>query len=426
MIQRKLPKKILAVVIILTIILLSLFTACSSSNPAATPAATSYSASAATPAQSTETLKIGEIVNLSMSTTAKRVADVYSELANRNGGLDIGGKKYKVEFVIYDSQGSQTTGVAALNKLIFEDKVKYIEAPFDPITDTFLPITEANKVIFLSECVSPAILSPNNHYSFSPGTIKAYSVIVPALFTQHFTNYQSYLIVAPDNMMGHLASGDAAGVHKFFGVNANIEFYPASATDLSSIGTKVKNLNPDVCMPMGGGPIQDCIAIKAIAASGWKGKFYQPSPTSAAQLSQFVTPETLDGFVNAGFAMEFDPPLNQEARDYKDLYEAKSGKWEGDLIDDPYWECLKAALQQAGSLDTDKVAAVIGNGLKFAGIDGTFQMVSRPDQKNERTVGTIYQVTLKEIKGGKPAVIASIPLDEIAQKYQSFYQSQAR
>jgi branched-chain amino acid transport system substrate-binding protein len=347
-------------------------------------------------------------------------------MVNKDGGLDIGGKKYKVEFVIYDSQGSQATGVAAVNRLIFEDKVKFIEAPFDPMADTFIPITEANKVIFLSECISPVILNPNNHYSFAPGPIACYAVAVPALFTKRFPDFKNYRIIAPDSPMGHMASDSTTGIHRYFGIDIKQEFYPASSTDLSSIGTKVKDANPEVCIPMGGGPILDSICLKAIAASGWQGVFYQPSPTTAMQLGTLLNVDVLKRFYNCGVAMEFDPPLNEEAKVFKGLYEAKYGKWQGDFLADSYWECLKAALQQAGSLDTDKIAAVIGNGLNFAGVDGNFIMVSRPDMGNERTVAAVYEVTLKQIVDGKPVLVDKMPLAEIAQKYGSFYKSLAK
>ena len=69
-------------------------------------------------------------------------------------------------------------------------------------------------------------------------------------------------------------------------------------------------------------------------------------------------------------------------------------------------------MQQAGSLDVDKVAAVVFNGLKFECGSGTFQMITRPDMGNNRTVDTVRALYLKKVVGGKTTLLATISIDE--------------
>nr|WP_319016857.1 ABC transporter substrate-binding protein [Diaphorobacter aerolatus] len=81
-----------------------------------------------------EELKIGAIVTLSGAGAAWGQAMLYAtELAaddvNAKGGLDVGGKKYKVKVVPYDDKYQAGEAVTAANRLVFEDKVKYVIGP---------------------------------------------------------------------------------------------------------------------------------------------------------------------------------------------------------------------------------------------------------------------------------------------------------
>src|SRR5215471_885707 len=56
----------------------------------------------------------------------KQATELIFEEVNAQGGLDIGGKKYKLEVVAYDHKYVIAEGVATVNRLIAKDGVKYI------------------------------------------------------------------------------------------------------------------------------------------------------------------------------------------------------------------------------------------------------------------------------------------------------------
>jgi hypothetical protein len=115
----------------------------------------------------------------------------------------------------------------------------------------------------------------------------------------------------------------------------------------------------------------------------------------------------------AAWPVEFDSPLTPVAKSFKDAWIAKYGKWEGPEIQGVgQFTILTEALKQAGSLDTDKVSAVISNGLKFEGPNGLAMMIDRPDMGNSRTIDSVNTVYMKEIKKGQPSLLATISLDE--------------
>src|SRR5262249_61728585 len=56
----------------------------------------------------------------------KQAIELVFDEVNSQGGLDVGGKKYKSEVVAYDHKYVIAEGVATVNRLIAKDGVKYI------------------------------------------------------------------------------------------------------------------------------------------------------------------------------------------------------------------------------------------------------------------------------------------------------------
>ncbi len=387
--------------------------------------AVSFMFASKAPAATTEkTLKIGVVGDMSWPSTVDQIHmdEIYAETINKAGGLNIGGEKYKVKFISYDHKGDLAAGRAAVNRLIFEDKVTFILGVFAAITDGLLPRTEPNKAIFITNTPSPVILKPNIHYGFNVGYLPSAPIVSTTWFFKNHPEFKHIVLAAPDHQTGHLVAGDQGRIFKSIaGVKADFEFFPPTATDLSALGTKVKKMNPDVFQSAGGGPLLDALANKAVYAAGWRGQFFQGTASTALAMQQLIPPEVLEGYVLPGSPFEFDPPATQVAKDFKAAWMAKYGKYQGEVLGDAMWECLVAALQRAGSTDTEKVAAVIGSGLKFESVvSGSFQMVARPDLGNKRTVDSVCTLYLKKIASGKPVSVVTVPLDKTVAIYDAF------
>ena len=88
----------------------------------------------ATVAPAQETLKIGGIGPLSGGGTAwglaaQRGIEIAIEEINAAGGFKAGGKTYKLELIMYDDQYTGAGGKAAAERLVNQDKVKFIVGP---------------------------------------------------------------------------------------------------------------------------------------------------------------------------------------------------------------------------------------------------------------------------------------------------------
>lgn len=359
--------------------------------------------------QGTEILKIGFIGWLEMfiGIDTLHCVQVSVDMINQRGGLDIGGKNYMIKLISYTSNNEQSTIMAATNRLIFRDNVKFIICDGFGV-DAVFPITEANKVVLCSSALSPAILSPNNHYSFMCGFQNTGSSSVVGWFAKNFPG-KNILFGLPETQQGTVTKMVLSPVFTAFDVKADFEFYPAETTDLSALGTKIKMMNPDVFASVGG----TNQPYAAVRQAGYKGMLFNPSTPTLEELLTVLSPEMLEGFISAASPTEFEPALTKRAQDFKAGWIEKFGSWTN-----PYlsvlsnFDCMVAALQKAGSPDPDKVAGVISNGLEFDSATGPGQMISRPDLGNKRTIDSIQAIYMKKIEGGKARLLTTIEIAE--------------
>src|SRR5437879_237000 len=81
-----------------------------------------------------ETLKLGVLATLSGAGTAwgiamQGAAELAAEDVNSKGGLEVGGKKYRIEVIAYDDHYKAADALTAFNRLVFDDGIKYVVGP---------------------------------------------------------------------------------------------------------------------------------------------------------------------------------------------------------------------------------------------------------------------------------------------------------
>src|SRR5215471_18098228 len=83
----------------------------------------------------------------------QRGAEMKTDEINKAGGLKIGGDVYKLKLVAYDQKAQAAEAATATNKLVFQDKTKYIIGNAVGATcNAAQTITEPNKVLFAFVC----------------------------------------------------------------------------------------------------------------------------------------------------------------------------------------------------------------------------------------------------------------------------------
>ncbi len=177
---------------------------------------------------------------------------------NASGGL-LG---RPVQFIIYDDQSDPTTGARLYERLLNEDKVDLVLGPYSSsVTQAVAQVTERAPLPLLAAGASASDIWKRNYryvfgvYSIAEDYFKSILLdIAPA------QGYKTAAIIYEDTLFptataqGAIAHCETAGIQ----VVVN-EKYPAKATDVSSVLTKVRDANPD--MLIGGSYLPDAVLI---------------------------------------------------------------------------------------------------------------------------------------------------------------------
>jgi len=110
-----------------------------------------------------KTLKIGmiESLNWPIGTDAVHVIELDVERTNADGGLLIGGERYKLELIADDNKMDLGLSKTVAEKQIFQDKVKFIVG--DGWCDSYFDLAEENGVVVAATPITPEIYDPKYH-----------------------------------------------------------------------------------------------------------------------------------------------------------------------------------------------------------------------------------------------------------------------
>jgi branched-chain amino acid transport system substrate-binding protein len=342
---------------------------CGSSTTTTTGAATTGStaggtATTAAAAGGTDTLKIGAIMPLTGPLAVPSLAitrgwQIYADTVNAAGGVKVGDKTYKVEFVTEDSKGTAEGAATAANKLVTQDKVQYvIGAMLEDEVAAIYGVTQPAGVLYgLANINIPGHASDvsKDHplevrLSVSPDDNQGLDL---DYILKNYPNAKKIAISAPglgyDNMIARLKDQAAKrGMEVVY-----TEVWPWGTTDFVPTMTKINASNPDIIFAMNSGQATD--QLKAARSLGFKGPFVSNSPLGADVFVATQDPSILnDVIVNS-------PDVTHPTEAMKPIMDAWAKNWPNDpFISDAVhaydmpW-VLVQAMQKAGSLDPTTV-----------------------------------------------------------------------
>jgi branched-chain amino acid transport system substrate-binding protein len=370
-----------------------------------------------------KTLKIGVVswVGWPLGLDFVDGVKILAEETNKKGGLDVGGEKYQIEIIEHDSKMKQSVAKGAVERLVYQDKVKFILG--DETVDAWLPITEENKVLVCAVTPAPAIMNPEYKYCYQGAAVTNQMETLMGWLAKSRPNLKSIISTVPDHKMGQIMAEKMGKIAKTLGMQV-IEpiVYPPTQKDFSAIGTKIKSLNPDILSPNVGGAPRDAAVMKAAYEAGYRGQIFCAHGLTAGHILHFTSPETVEGLLGGMNDVEMDdpPPV---AKAYKTAYIAKHGKWtDPDVLFLTNWYLMIAGIQKAKSVDPEKVKAVMDQGIRFTSASGEVTSVARPDLGNKRACDIVLAFNMKKIVGGKIQKVAYIPVEEALEINQKFRQ----
>jgi branched-chain amino acid transport system substrate-binding protein len=359
---------------------------------------------------SAQTLKLGVLATLSGAGTAwgmsiQGAAELAAEDVNSKGGLEVGGKKYKVEVVAYDDHYKAADALTAFNRLVFDDGVKYVVGPVGSAPAVaILPVATENKVMTMTMAFTPKALSAEYKYSFRPVipsdvfSDPQVKWVVEKLGAKRigglFPNDESGQQVAAANEAGYVAVG-AKFVAK--------EFFERERVDFVPLLTRVLAQNIDAFELDGNSPQTAGLLVKQLRELGFKGPIIRTGGDATADLLKIAGKEATEN-------VYVHQPINPESpaiQEYTKRFEAKH-KIPLNAFSPFFYanlQMLFAGMQKAGTVsDPDKVREAVLSLKDFDSVLGKVNWMGEAQWKSNQQLDAPFYVSV--IKGGAAHVVA--------------------
>jgi ABC-type branched-subunit amino acid transport system substrate-binding protein len=369
--------------------------------------------------QGVKTLKVGTVLplNFGLGVDTKKAFEMQVGQFNDAGGITIKGQNYKVQLIVYDDKWTAEAGRAALERLVYQDKVQYLIGIIaSPTMASGLNMVEENKILNLFSGTSLRAMNPKLRYTFGTSTTRTSLMPLWSVVKKVFPNAKTTVFISPNDEGGKARAAEEKQVAEANGVKVlDTLFHPRDAVDFTALAVKAKSLNPDIMdYPGGDSGTQFGLELKAVYAAGFRGKAHLAAiAPKLDEVMQVASIEALEGLLCNVKNTELPnpPPI---AKKFKEDFTKTYGKWsEASLPWIPAWPALLEAFKKADSVDPTTVADYIASkGLFWDRVDGPARMVRRPDLGNTKYCDSVSEVQYGQIKNGKIVHVATLSRDE--------------
>ena len=371
----------------------------------------------AAPAMAQETLKIGAIGSLSGGGTAwglaiKRGAEIAVDEVNAAGGLKVGDKTFKVELVMYDDQYTGQGGKTAAERLVYQDKVKYIVGPIgsNPVLST-VEVSTPQKVLVVSNGYTPKILQNDHKASYNFRFTLTNLEFAPNMMKWVKENLKvtKVGILVPNDAIGQSVAPPLVKLYKENGIETVVDFYERGSKEFSPLITRMMAAGIDGFDMNFNAPGEAGLMLKQARQIGFDTQIFQMGGPSVPEIIE-VAGKQAEGFVSYEM-FDFDAPT---AQPFVKAYGAKYGAGIINSQTPAFYNATKIlfeAIRRAGTADdTTKVRDAME---KIEGYDAGIYGPVR--WTGNAIYGVNHQLALPfyvvEVKNGKPVSRAKLAVD---------------
>jgi len=370
----------------------------------------------ASAAQAQETLKLGALVTLSGAGAAwgqgmKNAAEVAADQVNEAGGLDVGGKKYRVQVVAYDDKYQANEAVTVANRLVFEDKVRYIVGPVGsaPVL-AIQPITEKNKVILLTLGFTAKALAADKPYTFRPNVTTA-EVSQPQIdWLVKSQGLSKVGALFPNDETGQQIALDLEAAYKKAGAALSAkEFFERDRVDFVPLLTRMMARGIDAIELDGNSPATAGLIVKQARELGFEGRIVRTGGPATQEIVNVAGKQAAEGML---VHTPIDPQL-PATKAYADRYAAKY-KHPMNGFSPAFYDgtqMLFEAMRRAGSVeDTERVRVEMEKLDGFEGALGKLSWTGRAMYGIDHQLNAPFYVA--EVKDGLEVIRARCTVAE--------------
>ncbi|WP_233161516.1 MULTISPECIES: ABC transporter substrate-binding protein [unclassified Achromobacter] len=370
----------------------------------------------ATPVHAEETLKIGAVVTLSGPGAAWGQALLYgAELAaddvNAKGGLEVAGKRYKVQLVPYDDKYQSGDAVTATNRLMSDDGVKYIIGPMGSAPALAVqPVTEPGKVIIMTLGFTAKALSPEKPYSFRPNlTTEETSYPSIAWLVKHY-NLKKVGALFPNDESGQQIARDLDKAYTKAGASlSSKEFFERQRVDMVPLLTRMMAAGIDAIDLNGNSPATGGMIVKQARELGFKGPIVRNGGPATPEIVAVAGKAATEGMMVSSLT----DPDNKAVADYAQRYQKKYNKKMNGFSPAFYdgTHMLFKAMHDAGTVtDSEKVRNALAAIKDYPGIQGKLNWGGKEKYGIDHQIESPFFIS--EVKDGVEVVRARCNVEQ--------------
>jgi branched-chain amino acid transport system substrate-binding protein len=313
------------------------------------------------------TLKIGYVGSFTGFGSAQHIhirdgAQLCADWLNEQGGVTIGGQKYKIDLLTDDGQGTVEGYTAATKKLVNEDHVKYLVGGVEPpFLAAINAITEPAKVLHSSlYYCEEGWLGPKSPYSFlvNPAT-RAGILASMDYWAQAYPNIKNIALITPADGSQDVLSKIVKDEASKYGINVVYTYdFPINLTDWYGPITKVLQSKPAGIFWTNGWASLEGPGVKTIRELGFTGPIVASNYESPTEMLTYAGAAAATNYVGHGWTTDTSesdmPSMMKTIIAYANAKQGSFNQWE-------LWGwngvwCMVQAMEHANSLDPTKVA----------------------------------------------------------------------
>jgi branched-chain amino acid transport system substrate-binding protein len=332
--------------------------------------------------------------------------DLWRDTYNNAGGINVGGKHYKIETRYYDDASNAQQAATLAEKLIKEDKVNFLLGPYGTSpTLQVSTVAEKNKMPMIEgNGAAESIFSQGYKYTFgvlSPAQNYLRGVIDLSLTMD--PKPTTIAVLSADDPFSVEVADAAQRYAEQKGLQVvYYQKYPNASTELRAPITETKGKNPDLFL--NSGHLQESVAIMQQAKElGFspKGFGFSVGPS----IPDFET--TLKGDANAVMGgTQWTPALKYQGDDLFKTPEAYNSLYKQTFGYEPAYQSAEStacgvafvkAIEKAGTTDPDKVRDEIA-GLDFTSFYGHIKF-------DERGINATKPMAVEQWQNGRRVTV---------------------
>jgi len=291
--------------------------------------------------------------------------ELWKDTVNQLGGLSIaGGPRRRIGFVVYDDQSNPTQAAKIYEKLINQDKVDLLLAPWGTSTHfAVVPVLERYKFPMVGNSATSVQLrnlKPGNIW-FVGGPVFPDVIGIGLAEMLKQKNIKSVSLLSAVLPMAKETKQALLPALARNGIAVKVnEEYPPDIRDMTPMLAKVKQANADAVIALSY-PGDSSIFVRQSKDSDTPGKFQFALIGPGMDFFPKSLGKSADGIVTVGF---WTPELNSKARAFDEAYQ-KRFQERPDYLDSvlTYMSCevLEQAVAKAG-LDKSRLRDAISTG----------------------------------------------------------------